>query len=133
MRCRCRVLVNMTNIDLFIAACSCECSVILTNTSDVPVEHIDVTSSSRTAHDQHLVNEVINWNVANLKAQLPIRPKSQAVLTVYFNGALPLADDTARVRIQLATKHGTELRKLSFTGHRIFYNSMKSLGLETCN
>ena len=95
----------MTNIDLFIAACSCECSVILTNTSDVPVEHIDVTSSSKTTHDQHLVSEVINWNVANLKAQLPIRPKSQAVLTVYFNGALPLADDTAKVRtcIQLAT------------------------------
>ena len=109
VRCRCRVrLVNMTSIDLFIAACSCECSVILTNTSDVPVEHIDVTSSSKTTHDQHLVSEVINWNVANLKAQLPIRPKSQAVLTVYFNGALPLADDTAKVRtcIQLATNTG---------------------------
>lgn len=61
---------------------STECTVILTNVSQVDVETIDITM--QTVLDSNLQEQMFTWSEQNLRSQLPLKPGCSASFTLYI-------------------------------------------------
>lgn len=59
-----------------------ECTITLTNTSEQPIEMLEVTVQSML--ESEVQNQMFKWSKDNLMAQLPIKPGSSASLTLYI-------------------------------------------------
>lgn len=64
---------------------SAECTITLTNTSEVSIELLDVTIQSLLDSIQQ--DQIFKWSQSNIEAQLPLLPKSTASLTLYLYSA----------------------------------------------
>lgn len=64
---------------------STECTITLTNTSQVPIEMLEV--SIQTVLESCLQDQIFKWSQENLESQLPLLPNATASLTLYLYSA----------------------------------------------
>lgn len=64
---------------------STECTITLTNNSQVPIEMLEV--SIQSVLEPSLQDQIFKWSQENLQAQLPLMPNSTASLTLYLYSA----------------------------------------------
>ncbi|KAF2898541.1 hypothetical protein ILUMI_07633 [Ignelater luminosus] len=64
---------------------STECTITLTNTSQVPIEMLEV--SIQSVLDPSLQDQIFKWSQENLESQLPLMPNGTASLTLYLYSA----------------------------------------------
>lgn len=64
---------------------STECTITLTNTSQVPIDMLEVSMES--VLEASLQDQIFQWSKENLDSQLPLMPNSSASLTLYLYSA----------------------------------------------
>lgn len=64
---------------------STECTITLTNNSQVPIEMLEV--SIQSVLEPTLQDQIFKWSQENLEAQLPLMPNCTASLTLYLYSA----------------------------------------------
>lgn len=64
---------------------STECTITLTNRSQVPIEMLEV--SMQSVLEPGLQDQIFQWSKENLESQLPLLPNSSASLTLYLYSA----------------------------------------------
>ncbi|XP_044738688.1 protein brunelleschi [Chrysoperla carnea] len=64
---------------------SAECTITLTNTSDVIIELLDV--SIQSGLEPSVQDQIFKWSQSNLESQLPLASKATASLTLYLYSA----------------------------------------------
>ncbi|CAK1555670.1 unnamed protein product [Leptosia nina] len=80
---------SVTNISLYNGE-STECVIKITNTSNVPIEYLDLSIQSNM--DSQLQTKVFQWNNDDLQSQLPIKPNNTASIVMNLYGEADFLD-----------------------------------------
>ncbi|KAI8439530.1 hypothetical protein MSG28_013279 [Choristoneura fumiferana] len=80
---------SVTNISLYNGE-STECTMQITNTSNVPIEYLDLAIQSNT--DTQLQSKVFQWSNDEIQSQLPIVPNGTAVISMKLYGEADFLD-----------------------------------------
>lgn len=65
---------------------SAECTITITNVSQVPIEMIEISVQSTL--DSLTESKVFKWSDDNLVTQLPLQPQASASITLYMYAAM---------------------------------------------
>lgn len=74
-------VVTSASLSLYTGESS-ECTITITNTSDVAIEMLEV--SMQSVLEQSLQDQIFKWSRENLESQLPLLPGQSASLTLYL-------------------------------------------------
>lgn len=77
-------VVTSANLSLYSGESS-ECTITIMNTSEVPVEMLEI--SLQSTMEQSLQDQIFRWSQENLQSQLPLQPGQSASLTLYLYSA----------------------------------------------
>ncbi|CAG9112030.1 unnamed protein product [Plutella xylostella] len=80
---------SITNISLHNGE-STECTMKITNTSQVPIEYLDLAIQSNV--DSQLQSKIFQWCNEDIQAQLPIQPNEVATITMNLYGEADFLD-----------------------------------------
>ncbi|XP_045451417.1 protein brunelleschi [Melitaea cinxia] len=80
---------NITNISLYNGE-STECVITITNTSNVPIEYLDLSIQSNM--DSQLQSKVFQWSNEEIQAKLPINPSDVATIVMKLYGEADFLD-----------------------------------------
>ncbi|XP_072944663.1 protein brunelleschi isoform X1 [Epargyreus clarus] len=80
---------SITNISLYNGE-STECTIKITNTSNVPIEYLDLAIQSNM--DNQLQSKVFQWSNEDVQAQLPIAPNAVATIVMNLYGEADFLD-----------------------------------------
>ncbi|XP_011499919.1 PREDICTED: protein brunelleschi isoform X2 [Ceratosolen solmsi marchali] len=78
-------IVTSASISLY-GGESAECTITITNISQVPIEMIEISVQSTL--DSLTESKVFKWSNENLLTQLPLQPQSSACITLYMYAAM---------------------------------------------
>ncbi|XP_045500441.1 protein brunelleschi [Colias croceus] len=80
---------SVTNVSLYNGE-STECAIKITNTSNVPIEYLDLSIQSNM--DSTLQSKVFQWSNDDLQSQLPIQPNDTTTITMKLYGEADFLD-----------------------------------------
>ncbi|XP_041981752.1 protein brunelleschi [Aricia agestis] len=80
---------SVTNVSLYNGE-STECVMKITNTSNVPIEYLDLNIQSNV--DNQIQSKIFTWSNEDIQAQLPIKPNQEATIVMGLYGEADFLD-----------------------------------------